>query len=106
MKKISDNTAVNKFVSIRNSADSRGIEFNMTINRIKQLLSAKRCFISGVELHDRIADDNKLTFDRLDNTKGYIDSNVVACSLKMNRLKASLTIEEIKMLYKAISKIK
>ncbi len=104
MSKVSDLDVAKKLVSIKVSADSRGIEFDMSLKRVRQLLTTKKCYISGVELNKVQNDPSQLTFDRLDNTKGYTDDNVVACSLKMNRLKDSLTIEDITMLYMAIKK--
>jgi hypothetical protein len=86
------------------SADNRGIEFDLSLKRVRQLLNTKKCFISGERLNRIQQDPNQLTFDRLDNTKGYTDDNVVACSLRINRLKDSLTIDDITMLYMAIQK--
>jgi hypothetical protein len=99
---VSDVDIAQKLLAIKSSADSRGIEFNLSLSKVKKLLSTKKCYISGVELNKVQKDDNQLTFDRLDNSKGYIDDNVVACSLRMNRLKGELTIEDITMLYKSI----
>ena len=101
---VSDVDIAQKLLAIKSSADSRGIEFNLTLRKVKKLLSTKKCYISGVELNKVQKDDNQLTFDRLDNSKGYIDDNVVACSLRMNRLKGELTIEDITMLYKSVVK--
>lgn len=104
MEKISDLEVAKKLVAIKTSADSRGIDFDLSLRKVRQLLATKRCYISGVKLNRVQNDPNQLTFDRLDNTKGYTDENVVACSLKMNRLKDSLTVEDITMLYMAIQK--
>jgi predicted transcriptional regulator len=38
--------------------------------------------------------DNSPTFDRVDNTKGYVKGNVVVCSWRANRLKNDGTAEE------------
>lgn len=104
MDNISDLDVAKKLVAIKTSADSRGIEFNLSLKRVRQLLNTKRCFISGARLNRIQQDPNQLTFDRLDNAKGYTDDNVVACSLRLNRLKDSLTIDDITMLYMAIQK--
>lgn len=101
---VSDVDIAQKLLAIKSSADSRGIEFNLSLKKVKKLLSTKKCYISGVELNKIQKDDNQLTFDRLDNSKGYIDDNVVACSLRMNRLKGELTIEDITMLYNSVVK--
>lgn len=101
---VSDVDIAQKLLAIKSSADSRGIEFNLSLRKVKKLLNTKKCYISGVELNKIQKDDNQLTFDRLDNSKGYIDDNVVACSLRMNRLKGELTIEDITMLYNSVVK--
>jgi len=104
MDNISDLEVAKKMVAIKTSADSRGLEFDLSLKRVRQLLNTKKCFISGERLNRIQQDPNQLTFDRLDNTKGYTDDNVVACSLRINRLKDSLTIDDITMLYMAIQK--
>lgn len=104
MEKVSDLEVAKKLVSIKSSADNRGIHFDMSLKVVRKLLNTKKCYISGVLLNRTQGDENQLTFDRLDNTKGYTDDNVVACSLKMNRLKDSLTVQDITMLYLAIVK--
>lgn len=104
MDKISDLDVAKKLVAIKTSADSRGIPFDMSLKKVRQLLNTKKCFITGCQLNRNQQDPNQLTFDRLDNSKGYTDDNVVACSLRMNRLKDSLSIEDITMLYLAVQK--
>jgi hypothetical protein len=104
MGKVDDLHVAKKMVAIKTSADARGIHFDMSLKKVRQLLNTKRCFISGLPLNKIQHDPNQLTFDRLDNTKGYTDDNVVACSFKVNQLKGDLTIEEITMLYMAIQK--
>lgn len=101
---VSDVDIAQKLLSIKSSADSRGIEFNLSLKKVKKLLNTKKCYISGVELNKIPKDDNQLTFDRLDNSKGYTDDNVIACSLRMNRLKGELSIDDIIMLYVAVKK--
>lgn len=104
MEKVTDIEVAKKLMQIQASAESRGIPFNMSLKKVRQLLNTRKCFISGEPLNRVTGDPNQLTFDRLDNNDGYTDDNVVACSLKMNRIKASLTISEITMLYMAIQK--
>ena len=90
----------NKLLGLRNSAKSRGIEFDLSFAKVKRLLSAKVCYFSGVKLTRIEGDDNQLSIDRVDNTRGYVDDNVVACARRLNRRKGDLTIDEIIMLYK------
>jgi hypothetical protein len=59
----------------------------------------KRCYYTG----ERFDEENTLTFDRVDNNKGYTDDNVVACSRSFNELKKNLTVDEITLMYKKVS---
>jgi hypothetical protein len=104
MEVIDDIKIANKLLALRNSAKSRGIEFGLSFNRVKRVLNTKRCYFTGVKLNHNADDKNQLTFDRVDNDRGYVDNNVVACSKWFNQMKSNLTVEEIKLLYKGIMK--
>ena len=104
LKKITDLDVAKKLLAIKSSADSRGIEFDLSLKAVRKLLNAKKCFISGVVMNRIAGDENQLTFDRLDNSRGYVDDNVVACTLRMNHLKGNLSIDDITQLYLAIQK--
>lgn len=106
MDKVSDLDVAKKLLAIKSSADSRGIEFGLSLKVVRKLLNVKKCFFSGVVMNRIASDENQLTFDRLDNSRGYVDDNVVACSLKMNRLKGDLSFGDITQLYLAIQKKK
>ena len=103
---VTDRKVARKFLQIESSANERGIHFNMSLRRIRALLSTKTCFFTGEVLNSTEGHPNQLTFDRIDNEKGYIDSNVVACSLAFNRIKANLTVNQIKLLWKGLKKKK
>lgn len=104
---IKDIDVAKRLVRTEHSAVSRGKEFNLSFKKMKALLTSKTCFITGVELQteDERA-DNYLTLDRLDNEKGYVDDNVVACSSYINKKKGDLSVQEIKDLYNALKKKK
>jgi hypothetical protein len=87
-----------KMTQIASSASSRGIECNMSFKRTKQLIMQKRCYYTKVAFDEA----NERSFDRLDNTKGYTDDNVVACTVRINTKKQELTLLEIEQLYKGI----
>ena len=91
-----------KYCAVRQSAERRGIEFNINLTTIRNILKSKRCYYTGVILNNIQDDDNQLTIDRVDNTKGYVIGNVVACSKKFNLRKHSLTPKEIQLLYKKV----
>ena len=99
-----DLKVANKLIALRNSAKSRGIDFDLSFNKVKKILLAKRCYFTGVLLSDNPDDSNYVSFDRVDNNRGYVDDNVVACSKAFNQRKGNLTISEIVLLYNKTKK--
>ena len=83
---VSDEYVARKYLQILNSAKDRGIEFNLSLTSVKNLLKAKKCYYSGYNF-DHTDPEKSLTFDRLDYKKGYVKGNVVACYKAVNDLK-------------------
>lgn len=76
------------------NAKKRGIEFNLTVASMKNLLSAKRCFYTGIGLTKSTGKEENgelrlsdFTIDRIDGSKGYVKGNVVACCHAANQMK-------------------
>ena len=92
---IDDIKVAKKLLALHSSAKSRDIEFNLTFKKVKQLLTRKTCFYTGTPFDNKY---NGRSIDRVDNTKGYIDSNVVACTVRINSLKSDLSIGELNRL--------
>src|SRR5690606_18088732 len=103
---ITDRKVARKFIQIEGSALDRDIHFDMSLRRIRRLLETKTCFFTGVPLNFTDGHPNQLTFDRIDNQKGYTDDNVVACASSFNKMKANLTVGNIVLLYKGLKKKK
>lgn len=101
-KAVSDEFVASKFMQIKRSAEDRGIPFNMTLRKVRYLLNREKCFFTGALLTNEQNSHRQLTFDRLDNNKGYTDKNVVACTQKFNVIKGSLTPRQIDTIYKAL----
>lgn len=101
---ISDVEVAKKLVNIHSSAQSRNLEFNLTFEYVKKLLEYNTCYYTNVEF----TEDGPYarSFDRLDNDKGYIVGNVVACTVDINGKKNNLSIDEIVCLYKKLSHLK
>lgn len=99
--KISDHVVCKKLVQLRQSALSRGIEFDLCFSTVKRLLTHKKCFYTGVLFS---TGDKARSIDRLDPGMGYVEGNVVACTVDINSKKANLTIKEIIMLAEKIQK--
>jgi hypothetical protein len=102
MKTISDIEVAKKMINLQQSAISRSIEFDLSFETVKSLLLRTHCFYTGIKFED----DGKLSFsvDRVDSKKGYIEGNVVACTIDINSKKSNLTIEEINLLHARIQK--
>jgi len=101
---ISDVEVAKKLVNIHSSAQSRNLEFNLTFEYVKKLLEYNTCYYTNAEF----TEDGPYarSFDRVDNDKGYIIGNVVACTVDINGKKNNLSIDEIVCLYKKLSHLK
>jgi hypothetical protein len=75
-----------KLAQIKKSASDRGYECTLTYSNVKKLLSEKTCQYTGEEM----SSTNLITFERVDNTKGYIPGNVIPVLRKANHLKGDL----------------
>lgn len=75
--------------TIRN-ANKRGLEFNLTDANMRSLLNKKHCHYTGVEFDTDDDPLNVRTLERVDDSKGYVQGNVVAVTLRANRIKNTL----------------
>lgn len=103
-KGIPDIEVAKKMLNLKQSADSRNIKFDLSFLTLKKLMEQKKCFYTNINFESK--GDLALSIDRIDNKLGYIEGNVVACTVEMNRKKADITLEEIELIYKAIKKVK
>ena len=96
--------AAKKYINKIKHASDSGIEFSLSLFEFKRIVSKKLCFYTGVIMSKPIgessAKDSDLTLDRIDNSKGYVSGNVVACTKAANNIKAiwenpkfSITVE-------------
>jgi hypothetical protein len=81
----------------KSGAKSRGLEFTITMD---DLTWPTHCPILGIELcYDRDKKkphrDDYPTFDRWDNSKGYVPGNVFVISWLANRMKWHATVEQL-----------
>jgi hypothetical protein len=102
--KITDLDVAKKMLNLKQSADSRNIKFDLSFVTLKKLMEQKKCFYTSKTFDTK--GDFALSIDRIDNKLGYIEGNVVACTVEINRKKTDITLEEIEMIYKAIKKAK
>ena len=96
---INDYYVAKKLVQLKQSADSRGIEFNLSFKTVKRLLSTKKCYYTGKEFGKG---GMARSIDRVDSSSGYINGNVVSCTVEINQRKANLSTLEIHVLSKKI----
>lgn len=101
---ISDVEVAKKLVNIHSSAQSRNLEFNLTFEYVKKLLEYTTCYYTNVQFTED--GPNARSFDRVDNDKGYVLGNVVACTVDINGKKNNLSIDEIVCLYKKLAYLK
>ena len=88
-----DSDIARRYLSkIKNCSDDNR-EFNLSFYEFKRIMLAKYCKYTGVELiqgEGKSQEANYCTIDRIDNSKGYVTGNVVACCYAYNQFKAVL----------------
>jgi hypothetical protein len=100
--KITDVEVAQKMIQLRQSSISRSLDFNLSFRTVKFLLTQKKCYYTGIVFED--SGDNARSIDRVDSTKGYIEVNVVACTVGINSKKNNITITEIEQIYKGVKR--
>lgn len=97
---ISDLEVAKKLLKIHQSSIDRKIDFDLTFESVKKLLSYEKCYYTGRKFED----DGVFarSFDRIDSSRGYVEDNVVACTVDINTKKSNLTLEELETLYKKL----
>lgn len=94
-----ESPAAVKLRHIRKSASRRGYSCSLTIGNVKKLIAETKCAYTGEEFNDT----NTMSFDRVDNTKGYEPGNVIPVTIHANQLKSNFTVAEMRQLAKATS---
>lgn len=77
----------------KESAASRGKDFNLDRDYIRNLLMQPVCAYSGETFGTDL--DNKLSLERWDNDKGYIKGNVIAVKSKYNNARGNLSLQQL-----------
>ena len=102
MAKLQDIEVCKKMVQLQQSASHRALQFDLTFQTVKRLLTVEKCFYTGVVFEDE--GPLSRSIDRVDTNDGYVEGNVVACTVDINGKKANLTNDEICLLYDQIQK--
>lgn len=74
---------------LKGSAKARGINVNLDVNKYQYLID-HGCSYCGSDL----SKEKGYCLDRIDNNRGYVISNVVACCKICNRAKSDMTIND------------
>lgn len=94
-----DKYATRYYCSKQQQCKERGIDFNLTFTQVKNMLRAKRCQLTGVDLThtnagkklaESVQRPTDVTIDRLDNNKPYETGNVIAAAHFANHFKGIL----------------
>ena len=86
------------FDGAKQRAKRKGVEFSIT-RKYLDSITPTHCPIFGVEFKSGMANrDCNVSLDRIDNTKGYVEGNVVVICYKANRMKSNGTIAELSAL--------
>ena len=95
------------FEKYRTDAEARGYEFNITIDDVADVLEAQayKCAYTGQPVSLEKSKKNSGSIDRIDNSIGYIPSNIQVTTAKINIMRGSLTNDEFIMLCKAVAAI-
>lgn len=99
---LTDQELASRLDRLCSSAASRHIECTLTLKKLRKLLTQKRCFYTGKKFLPE--GPRSLTLDRVDNTKGYHNNNVVACTQEFNQKKKNLSPTEINLLQRKVKK--
>lgn len=83
---------------LKNSAAQRNIHFDLKPSDIDTIGIPVTCPVLGIPLffHRQKVQDDSISFDRIDSTKGYSVDNLVVISYRANRLKSDATLDELK----------
>jgi hypothetical protein len=99
-QEVNDLEVAKKMLKIYQSASDRSLEFNLSLESVRKLLSYNTCYYTNKKFEEE--GPNARSFDRVDSAKGYIEGNVVACTIDINGKKSNLTFEEVECIYKKI----
>lgn len=83
---------------LKASAAKRGIQFDLTPTDIDEIGIPITCPVLGIPLyfHREKVQDDSISFDRIDSSKGYTVDNLIVTSYRANRLKSDASLQELR----------
>lgn len=94
---VSDLEVAKKMLKIYQSAQDRKLDFDLSFEAVKKLMSYSNCYYTNKKFEEEGI--YARSFDRIDSSKGYIEGNVVSCTVDINGKKSNLSLEELELLY-------
>jgi len=92
------------------NARNRGTEHTITKDDIKELFEIQKglCYYTNKpmlqDIRDTVRNDDSLSIDRFDSSKGYIKGNIVLCRWIVNRMKNDIEFKQFLELVSDINK--
>lgn len=91
-------SVIAKWLALYKSAEKRGLEFDLSISEVRKLFNRKTCMATGIKFYSGAPVDttkkdlpwNYKTFERIDESKGYVTGNVIVAIHSYNNVKAQL----------------
>jgi hypothetical protein len=94
-----ENAFLFRCMGAKKRAEKKGFAYEIDVDILKAKFEAQdgRCFYSGIPF-DMEGNDRRfsLSIERVDNSLGYIESNVVLVCTVVNSMKNNLTLAEFK----------
>ena len=84
--------------NLKDSAKRRNIPFDLTVNDIDEIGIPITCPILNIPLvfNREKVQDNSISFDRIDSSKGYTKDNLVIISYRANKIKSDASLNELR----------
>lgn len=101
---LSDLEVAKKMLKIYQSAIDRKLDFDLSFETVRNLLLEPTCYYTQKVFEE--TGNFARSFDRINSDLGYVEGNVVACTVDINSKKSNLSYEEIEILYRVLSKTK
>ena len=82
---------------LKQGAKKRNIDFDLTPNDLNNLSFPITCPVLGIPLvfNRGSVQDNSVSIDRIDSSKGYTIDNIVVVSNRVNKLKSNASLDEM-----------
>lgn len=94
--------------NLKASAQKRNIPFSLSLADMDEIGIPILCPILGIPLyfHKNKVEDNSISVDRIDSTKGYCLDNIIVISYRANKLKSDASLEEMRKIVNFYEQLK